>query len=107
MDIRELLEAVSSGELSTDRAYEKLKTLPFEEIGGFACLDNHRKIRTGFPEVVFCQSKPIDRCAEIFKHLYSANGLVLGTRASLEQYKEGLPYVRQGQRIYRLPRKRL
>lgn len=87
MDIRELLEAVSSGELSTDRAYEKLKTLPFEEIGGFACLDNHRKIRTGFPEVVFCQNKPIDRCAEIFKHLYSANGLVLGTRASLEQYK--------------------
>lgn len=87
MDIKELLEKVQTGELSTENAYEQLKTLPFEDVGGFACLDNHRKIRTGFPEVVFCQSKPVDRCAEIFKHLYSANGMVLGTRASKEHYE--------------------
>lgn len=87
MDVKELLDRVKSGELGTDEAYEQLKTLPFEDVGGFACLDNHRKIRTGFPEVVFCQSKPVDRCTEIFRHLYSANGLVLGTRASREQYE--------------------
>lgn len=87
MDIKELLEKVQTGELSTENAYEQLKTLPFEDVGGFACLDNHRKIRTGFPEVVFCQSKPVDRCAEIFKHLYSANGMVLGTRATKEHYE--------------------
>ncbi len=58
----------------------------FEEVGNYACLDLDRKKRTGFPEVVFCQGKPIDRCVEIFKTLYGANGLVLGTRASAEQY---------------------
>lgn len=87
MDLHDLLEGVSNGDISTEEAYEKLKTLPFENVGGYACLDNHRKIRTGFPEVVFCQSKPVDRCAEIFKHLYEANGLVLGTRATIEHYE--------------------
>ena len=65
----------------------KMADKMFEEVGNYACLDLDRKKRTGFPEVVFCQSKPIDRCVEIFKTLYSANGLVLGTRASLEQYE--------------------
>ncbi len=59
----------------------------FENVGDFACLDLERKKRTGFPEVVFCQGKPVDQAVAIFKKLYEANGLVLGTRASLEQYK--------------------
>lgn len=59
----------------------------YEAVGDFACLDLDRKRRTGFPEVVFCQSKKIDQCVEIFKTLYKNNGLVLGTRASKEQYE--------------------
>ncbi len=58
----------------------------FENVGDFACLDLDRKKRTGFPEVVFCQGKPVDQAVLIFKKLYEANGLVLGTRASVEQY---------------------
>lgn len=50
-------------------------------------IDTDRKARTGFPEVVFCQSKTPEQCAEIFQKIYSANGLVLGTRANEEQYK--------------------
>lgn len=87
MDLKNILSEVANGTMTTEAAFEELKTLPFEEVGGFACLDNHRKIRTGFPEVVFCQSKPVDRCAEIFKHLYESNGMVLGTRATYEQYE--------------------
>lgn len=87
MDLQNLLDGVATGKVSTADAYEQLKTLPFEEIGGYACIDNHRKIRTGFPEVVFCQSKKIEHVTEIFKRLYDANGLVLGTRASKEQYE--------------------
>lgn len=49
-------------------------------------IDTDRKARTGFPEVVFCQSKTPEQCAEIFQKIYSANGLVLGTRANEEQY---------------------
>ena len=82
---KDLLEKVADGEISVEAAYEKLKTLTYENLG-YACLDNHRKIRTGFPEVVFCQSKRVDHTAEIFSKLYSANGLVLGTRASKEQF---------------------
>ena len=59
----------------------------YENVGDFACLDLERKKRTGFPEVVFCQGKPIDQTVAIFEKLYEVNGLVLGTRASLEQYK--------------------
>ena len=87
MDLKQLLENVSEGTVSPEDALEHLKTLPYENVGDYACIDNHRKIRTGFPEVVFCQSKKIDQVPEIFKRLYEANGLVLGTRASLEQYK--------------------
>ncbi|MBQ2091721.1 MAG: 1-(5-phosphoribosyl)-5-amino-4-imidazole-carboxylate carboxylase, partial [Clostridia bacterium] len=59
----------------------------YENVGDFACLDLDRKRRTGFPEVVFCQGKKRDHCVEIFKTLYENNGLVLGTRASEEQYE--------------------
>ncbi|MDD6807783.1 MAG: nickel pincer cofactor biosynthesis protein LarB [Oscillospiraceae bacterium] len=86
MNLEALLNGVADGSISTESAIEKLKTLPYEEVGDYARLDNHRKIRTGFPEVVFCQGKRVDQCAEIFKRLYDANGLVLGTRASIEQY---------------------
>lgn len=85
MDVKTLLEQVANGDLNTQDAYEKLKKLPFENMG-YACLDHHRKIRTGFPEVVFCQGKLPDQTANIFERLYDMNGLVLGTRASKEQF---------------------
>ena len=93
MDIKTLLDNVAQGAVSSEDAFEQLKTLPFENLG-FACLDHHRKIRTGFPEVVFCQSKLPQHVADIFARLYEVNGLVLGTRATKEQYefvKEKLP----------------
>ena len=58
----------------------------YENVGDFACLDLDRKKRTGFPEVVFCQGKKIEYCTEIFKVLFERNGLVLGTRATKEQF---------------------
>ena len=87
MDMKDLLQGVADGSITTDAAYEQLKKLPYEEVGDFAKLDHHRKVRTGFPEVVFCQSKEPAQCAEIFKHLFDMNGLVLGTRASAEHYE--------------------
>ena len=81
-----MLEKVAAGEISTDSAYEQLKTLPAEEMG-FAVVDNHRQLRTGFPEVVFCQSKKPEQAAQIFKKIYEANNLVLGTRATVEHYE--------------------
>lgn len=55
------------------------------ELNDFAKLDTDRKERTGFAEVVFCQSKEDSFLVEIFKRLYSAEGEVFGTRASEHQ----------------------
>ena len=57
------------------------------DILNFAELDLERKIRTGFPEVVFCQGKKDEFLKDIFTKLYAANGEVLGTRATKEQFE--------------------
>ncbi len=86
MDTREILQKVQSGELSVEEAEAYLKRAPFEDLG-YAKLDTHRKIRTGFPEVVFCQGKTDGQLLEIFGKLYEEEGQVLGTRATKDQYE--------------------
>lgn len=54
---------------------------------GYAKLDHHRALRSGFGETVFCQSKPDEYLVQIFKRFYERDGEVLGTRASEEQYR--------------------
>lgn len=85
MEIRELLEKVQRREISTEMAEQYLKKQPFEELG-FAKLDLHRKVRTGFQEVVYCAGKQDAYLVSIFQKLYEKNGEVLGTRATAEQY---------------------
>lgn len=86
MDIKEMLLKVRSGELEVKEAEEALKNLPYEDLG-YAKLDLHRKLRSGFPETVFCQGKADGHLKGIFEALYRENGEVLGTRASKEQYE--------------------
>lgn len=85
MDVKEMLEKVRLGELEVGQAEEMLKNLPYEDLG-YAKLDLHRKLRSGFPETVFCQGKKQEHLLGIFTALYQENGEVLGTRASEEQY---------------------
>lgn len=95
MDIELILKQVKNGSMEVDQAKEILKDLPYEDLG-FAKLDHHRKLRSGFPETVFCQGKPDIYLAEIFCRLYEENGEVLGTRASESQYqllRERLPQI--------------
>lgn len=96
METRELLEKLCAGHISIDEAERHLKQQPFEEMGDFAKLDTHRKIRSGFPEVVFCAGKANDHLRAIFERLYAEDGEVFGTRASESQYeliRESLPQV--------------
>ena len=85
MDVRKLLEEVKRGDTSIEEAENVLKNLPYEDLG-YAKLDLHRKLRSGFPETVFCQGKPDAYLADIFETLYRENGEVLGTRATQEQW---------------------
>ena len=86
MDVRKLLEEVKTGEMGLERAEALLKDLPYEDLG-YAKLDHHRALRSGFGETVFCQSKPDEYLVQIFKKFYERDGEVLGTRASEEQYR--------------------
>jgi len=54
--IEKLLQNVKSGDVSVNDAAEKLRHLPFEDLG-FANVDHHRQIRCGFPEVIYCPGK--------------------------------------------------
>ena len=93
MEIKEMLLQVQRGTITVEEAEAELKDLPFKDLG-YAKLDFHRKLRSGFPETVFCQGKPDEYLGRIFKELYERNGEVMGTRASAEQYqlvKELLP----------------
>ena len=91
--LMELLEQVKSGEIDVEKAYDELKDMPFRDMG-FANVDNHRAIRTGFPEVVFCQGKTPEQIRDIMKELASHGGNIMGTRADREDFeavKEALP----------------
>lgn len=95
MEAREILNQVKNGVISVEDAEKYFKKQPFEEMG-YAKLDSHREIRSGFPEVVFCSGKPDEYLKSIYQKLYELNGEVFGTRASLHQYKlvsEVLPDV--------------
>ena len=86
MELRELLEQVKSGELSVEDAEKHMRMQPFEDMG-FAKLDMHRKVRSGFAEVIFCEGKADAHLLEIFGKLYDTYGEVFGTRASQAQYE--------------------
>ena len=95
METREILEQVRNGKLSVEEAERQFKKQPFEELG-YAKLDSHREVRSGFPEVIFCSGKPDEYLVSIYQKMYEANGEVFGTRANAHQFeavKTVLPQV--------------
>lgn len=95
MEAREVLEKVKNGEISIEEAEGYFRRKPFEEMG-YAKIDTHRKLRSGFAEVIFCSGKTNEHLLKIFERLYQEDGEVFGTRASQEQYefiKEKYPQV--------------
>jgi len=78
--LKKLLKEVKTGKLSIERAVEKLRHLPFEDLG-FARVDHHRQLRSGFPEVIYCPGKTTEQIIAIFESLASKGNNVLATRA--------------------------
>ena len=81
-----MLEQVKRDELNIDQAVEKLRHLPFEDLG-FACIDHHRQIRRGFPEVIFCPGKTTEHIIKIFESLAAKGNNVLATRAKPDVFE--------------------
>jgi pyridinium-3,5-biscarboxylic acid mononucleotide synthase len=83
--LRKIFDQVRGKRLTPDEAIERLRHLPFEDLG-FAKLDHHRALRQGIPEVIFAQGKTPQQVAGIFSRLAAHNGNVLATRATEAQY---------------------
>ena len=86
MELKEILENVKNGSMDVDQAEKELKDLPFENLG-YARLDHHRALRSGFGEVIYCAGKSTDHLVSIYQHFAQHEANVLGTRASGEQYE--------------------
>jgi hypothetical protein len=83
-ELRELLEGLARGDRSVPEALERLRHLPFEDIG-FARIDHHRAIRRGRPEIVLASHKTVEQVLAIAERLAAATGGFLCTRTTDEQ----------------------
>jgi NCAIR mutase (PurE)-related protein len=77
--LRELLAALEDGESDVEEVLEKLKLLPFEEMG-YAKVDHHRCVRRGFPEAVFCTGKTEDQALGIAGRILKMQGSAVLTK---------------------------
>lgn len=83
--LRELLKSVREGDQSIDEAMDRLRSLPFEDIG-FAKIDHHRFLRCGFPEAIYCEGKTPEQVSAIFQRCAATGGNVIATRASKDDF---------------------
>lgn len=84
-DIEKLLVEVKNGARSVESALEILRNFPYTDLG-FAKIDHHREIRTGYPEIVYCAGKTCDQVGAIFKVMAARETNVIGTRADKNMY---------------------
>ncbi len=85
-EIEKLLNGVKNGETSVEKALETLRNFPYTDLG-FARIDHHRELRTGYPEIIYCAGKTIDQVTDIFRVMSSRESNVIGTRATTDMYK--------------------
>lgn len=85
-DLSRLLEAVARGELSPDGAHERIRALPFADLG-HAKVDLHRAVRHGAPEVIFCKGKTPEQVVSIARALLDNGQHLLATRATPEIFE--------------------
>ena len=84
-DIEKLLIEVRNGSKSVEEALEILKSFPYTDLG-FARIDHHREIRTGYPEIIYCAGKTIEQVRDIFRAMADRENNIMGTRATIEMY---------------------
>ncbi|MBM7834829.1 nickel pincer cofactor biosynthesis protein LarB [Clostridium sardiniense] len=83
--LENLLKAIKEDKVSINDALEELTTLPFTDLG-YAKIDNHRELRNGYPEVIYCEGKSTEQVAGIIENMLLRNKNILATRANEEMY---------------------
>lgn len=84
--LKKILKELAGGKISIEEATEQLKYFPYSDLG-FARIDHHREIRTGYPEIVYCEGKTSEQVRDIFRHVSGTGQNIVGTRASVEKYE--------------------
>ena len=84
--IKALLDQLGKGEITQEEVLKQLSDLPFKDLG-HTKVDNHRELRTGYPEVVFCEGKTPGQVASIMEYMAGRQTNVLGTRATPEIFQ--------------------
>jgi NCAIR mutase (PurE)-related protein len=84
-EVEKLLDNVKTGVITVENALEVLKNFPYTDLG-FAKIDNHREIRTGYPEIIYCAGKTTEQVKEIVRVMSEKENNVIGTRASQEMF---------------------
>ncbi|OQY01009.1 MAG: 1-(5-phosphoribosyl)-5-amino-4-imidazole-carboxylate carboxylase [Bacteroidetes bacterium 4572_117] len=85
-EIQDLLLSVKNGNTDIESATQELTELPFKDLE-FAKIDNHRELRTGYPEVIYCPSKTDEQILEIISYMNQRGNNILATRAKQETYE--------------------
>ena len=80
-NLRQLLEKLSKGDVGIEETIERLKSLPFEDMG-FACIDHHRSLRRGVSEVIYGEGKEPDQILSIMERMTQQGEDILITRLS-------------------------
>ncbi|ENK1244035.1 nickel pincer cofactor biosynthesis protein LarB [Clostridium sp. FAM 1755] len=86
-DIKKLLLDIKSDKISLEDGVNILQDLPFKDLG-YAKIDNHREIRVGYPEVIYCAGKTVEQIKGIIEFMLTKENNILGTRATKEAYEE-------------------
>jgi len=92
-EIEILLNEIKDGKKSVDEALEILQNFPYTDLG-YAKIDHHREMRTGYPEIVYCAGKTVDQVIGIFRLMSEKENNVIGTRADqnlFESVKKVIP----------------
>jgi NCAIR mutase (PurE)-related protein len=85
--LRRLLDKLQKGTMTVDEVVDRLRRLPFEDMG-FAKVDHHRSLRRGFPEVIFCEGKSPEEIVKIAGGMLAHGADLLATRCSPELFAE-------------------
>lgn len=84
-EVEKLLNDVKNGHTTIEEALAFLKNFPYTDLG-FARIDHHREMRTGYPEIIYCAGKSVDQVKEIVRVMAEKENNVIGTRATQEMF---------------------
>jgi len=83
--LKDLLRQVQSGQLDLDAALNRLRKLPYEDLG-YAKVDHHRSLRSGSPEVIYCEGKTNAQIQGIVESISRNGDNILATRADINVF---------------------